>query len=147
MQYSEAKQGRVFVIRLEDGEVLHETVESFAREHGIRAASLLAVGGADAGSRLVVGPREDRAQPVEPMEHILEHAHELAGVGTLFPGENGNPVLHMHAVCGREGRAVAGCIRRGVRTWHVLEIVLYELTGTAAARRPDPETGFALLRP
>ncbi len=52
MMYAEGKQGRVFVLRLEDGEVLHEEIESFAAEHDIRAASLVLVGGANSGSRL-----------------------------------------------------------------------------------------------
>ncbi len=147
MKYSEARQGRVFVLRLEDGDVLHEVVESFAAEHNIRAASVLAVGGADDQSCLVVGPEKDRSQPVVPMEYRLEHVHELAGVGTLFPDGEGNPILHMHVACGRGGDAVAGCVRRGVRTWHVLEVIVQELTGTAAARLPDPETGFELLQP
>jgi predicted DNA-binding protein with PD1-like motif len=56
MKYSEARHGRVFVLRLEDGDVLHEVVESFAAEHDIRAASALAIGGADDQSCLVVGP-------------------------------------------------------------------------------------------
>jgi predicted DNA-binding protein with PD1-like motif len=53
----------------------------------------------------------------------------------------------MHVACGRGGQAVAGCVRRGVRTWHVLEVILQELTDTAAARLPDPDTGFELLQP
>jgi len=56
MKYSEAKSGRVFVLRLEDGDVLHESIEAFARARGIRAAALIALGGADKGSTLVVGP-------------------------------------------------------------------------------------------
>ena len=36
MKYSQAKQGRVFVIRLEDGDVIHEEIEKFAREKGIK---------------------------------------------------------------------------------------------------------------
>jgi predicted DNA-binding protein with PD1-like motif len=59
MRYSTARMGRIFVIRLEDGEVLHETIERFAEEQGIRAAALIIVGGADEGSRLVVGRKRD----------------------------------------------------------------------------------------
>ena len=47
MKYSQAKQGRVFVIRLEDGDVVHEEIEKFAREKGIKAAALIIIGGAD----------------------------------------------------------------------------------------------------
>jgi len=147
MKYSEARPGRIFVMRLEDGEVLHETIERFARERDIRAAALLVLGGADENSRLVVGPQEARATPVVPMEIALEQVHELTGVGTIFPNEAGDPVLHMHVGCGRSRSAVVGCVRRGVKTWHVLEAVLWELTGTDAQRVLDPATGFELLQP
>ena len=45
MKYSQAKQGRVFVMRLEDGETVHEEIERFAREHSIAAAALIIIGG------------------------------------------------------------------------------------------------------
>ena len=51
MQYSEAKLGRVFVIRLEHGDVVHQEIEQFAREQSIRTAALIIVGGADQGSK------------------------------------------------------------------------------------------------
>ena len=147
MKYSEARQGRVFVIRLEDGDIVHEMIERFALEKGIRAAALIVLGGADSGSRLVVGPEEGRSSPVIPMERVLDGVHEVAGTGTIFPGENGSPVLHMHIACGRAGASVTGCVRRGVKTWHVMEAVLFELSGTSAARVTDAATGFELLEP
>ncbi|MEA2074150.1 MAG: hypothetical protein U9O85_00170 [Euryarchaeota archaeon] len=51
MKYSEAKQGRTFVIRLEDGDILHEKLEEFARAQSINVAALIATGGADEGSK------------------------------------------------------------------------------------------------
>jgi predicted DNA-binding protein with PD1-like motif len=145
MKYSCAQTGRVFVIRLEDGEVIHETIESFAREQEIRAASLLVLGGADQGSVLVTGPKQGRQFPVIPHTHVLDEVHEVSGTGTLFPDEAGNPVLHMHLACGRGDSAVTGCIRKGVKVWQVMEVILYELTGSTGVRRTDGLTGFALL--
>jgi predicted DNA-binding protein with PD1-like motif len=147
MKFTSATPGRVFILRLEDGEILHESVETFAWKQGIRAAALIVLGGADEGSKLVVGPERPRAAPVTPMEHILAGTSEATGVGTIFPGENGKPILHMHIACGREGSTVTGCVRRGVKVWHVMEIVLWELTGTDAKRVMDPATGFELLQP
>lgn len=147
MKYSEAKQGRTFVIRLEDGDVVHEEIERFAREKAIHAAALIIVGGADRGSRLVVGPEQGRSNPVMPMEHLLENVHEIAGAGTLFAGEDGNPVLHMHIACGRKNSTVTGCVRKGVKVWHIMELILFELTETTAVRTHDPATGFQLLSP
>lgn len=147
MQYSEARQGRVFVVRLEDGETLHANVEGFARAHAIQAAALIVLGGADQGSKLVVGPEQARSAPVVPMERLLGAPGEIAGVGTLFPDQHGNPVLHMHIACGRGDETVTGCVRRGVKTWHVMEIVIWELLGSSGRRLPDVATGFELLRP
>jgi predicted DNA-binding protein with PD1-like motif len=147
MKFSTATPGRIFIIRLEDGEILHETVEAFAGKQGIRAAALIVLGGADEGSRLVVGPEKARTTPVTPMEHILAGTSEATGVGTIFPGSDGKPVLHMHIACGREASTITGCVRRGVKVWHVMEIILWELTGTEAKRVLDPNTGFELLQP
>ncbi len=147
MKYSEAKQGRTFIIRLEDGEVLHEVLEKFAADRGIKRAFLIALGGAGKDSTLVVGPEEADARPVIPLTHTLADVHEIAGVGTLFPDRNGSPLLHLHLACGRGDRTVTGCGRTGVRTWQVAEVILVELLDTPARRVADPDTGFELLQP
>ena len=146
MKYIEASQGRIFIIRLENGDTVHEEIERFARELDITAAALIAVGGAAAGSKLVVGPEQGDARPVQPMAHILDNVHEIAGTGTLFPDEDGNPMLHMHMACGRGDHAVTGCIRSGVTVWTVMEVVLFELVGTSARRILEADVGFKLLK-
>ena len=147
MRYSEARPGRVFILRLEDGDIVHHIIERFAGEHNIVAASLIVVGGADKGSRLVVGPREDRGLPLEPMQQALEHAHEISGVGTLFRDETGVPLVHLHMACGREASTITGCIRTGDRVWHVMEVILQELTETTARRAMEQPLGLKLLQP
>ncbi len=145
MKYSTGTIGRIVVIRLEDGDVVHECIERVAAAEGIDRGYVLLVGAADKGSHVVVGPENGDARPVVPMERALPGVHEAAGVGTVFPDEEGRPVLHMHAAFGRDDRTVAGCIRRGVKTWVVLEAVLVEIVGNRAVRRIDPESGFELL--
>ena len=147
MKYSQAKQGRIYVIRLEDGDIIHNEIEKFAKKKSINAAALIIVGGVDKGSKLVVGPERGRSESILPMEHILDNVHEIVGTGTIFPNEKGEPVLHLHIACGRQSSTVTGCVRRGVKTWHVLEVVLFELIDTDAVRTFDPATGFALLNP
>lgn len=147
MRYSEAKSGRVFVLRLEDGEVLHETVERFALEHQVSAAALIVLGGADEGSELVVGPEEGRTHPIVPLTRILAGVHEAGGVGTIFPNAEGRPVAHIHIASGRKGETITGCVRRGVKVWQVMEVILWELAGSSAQRRPEPPTGLELLQP
>ncbi len=147
MKYSQAKQGRIFIIRLEDGDIIHQEIEKFAREKSIKAGALIILGGADQGSKLVVGPEHGRKEPIVPMEHILNNVSEIAGTGTIFLNEKGKPILHMHIACGRKTSTVTGCVRRGVKAWHVLKLILFELIDTTAVRVLDSVTGFELLTP
>ncbi len=147
MKYSEAKPGRIFVIRLEDGDVVHEAIEQFAKDQGIHAASLIVLGGADRGSTLVTGPEQGKATTIVPKTHVLDNVHEVTGTGTLFPNEAGEPVLHMHMACGRGFSTATGCIRNGVKVWQVMEVIVHELVGSTGTRRPDKATGFELLIP
>ena len=147
MKYSQAQQGRIFIIRLEDGDIVHQEIEALAKKESIQAATMIIIGGVDRESTLVVGPEHGRENPITPMEHVLDNVHEIVGTGTVFPNEKGEPVLHMHMACGRHADTVTGCVRRGVKTWHVLEVVLMELVGTKARRVLDPVTGFGLLNP
>jgi predicted DNA-binding protein with PD1-like motif len=145
MQYTEGVMGRVFALRLEQGERMPEVLEAFAAEHGVNSGFALMVGGVDEGSRLVVGPEDGNARPVNPMVATVPGVCETAAVGLIFPDETGTPRLHMHAACGRAGQTVTGCIRAGIVTWQVLELVVVELTGLTATRIPDAATGFRLL--
>ncbi|MFC1584450.1 PPC domain-containing DNA-binding protein [Fibrobacterota bacterium] len=135
------------MIRLENGDILNQCIENFAVKHHLSAASLAFVGGVDKGSRLIVGPEDGEALPVTPMEHRLAEAHEAFGTGTIFSDEQGRPVLHMHISCGRGRHAITGCVRLGVKIWHIGEVILEEITDTSAVRRADVRTGFNLLEP
>jgi predicted DNA-binding protein with PD1-like motif len=145
MQYTEGKMGRIFILRLEDGERLNDTLEAFARQQNLAHALAFFLGGAASGSMVVVGPDAERTDEVVPLLHELIGSQEVLAVGTLIPNEAGQPVLHMHAAMGREGQATVGCTRAGVDVWLVGEVVLLEIVGTAAQRRKDPATGFQLL--
>ncbi len=147
MKFSEARQGRTFVIRLENGDLVHETIEQFAVDQGINAASLIILGGADRGSTLVTGPEQGRSKTIVPMTRVLDNVHEVTGTGTIFPDEKGEPILHMHMACGRGLSTITGCIRNGVRVWQVMEVILQELVDSTGVRKKDAATGFDLLIP
>ncbi|OGS23665.1 MAG: DNA-binding protein [Elusimicrobia bacterium RIFOXYB2_FULL_48_7] len=147
MKYSEAKIGRAFIIRLEDGDKIPDSIESFAEKNGIRSGMCILVGGIDDRGKIVVGPRHGDRMPPDPMAYVLKGAHEAAAVGTIFPDENNKPKLHMHAAMGRKGKTRTGCVRLGVTVWKMVEIVLIELTGNSARRVKDKATGFEMLQP
>jgi uncharacterized protein len=146
MRACEGRIGRVFVMRLEDGDVVPQCIEEYAERQGVRTGMVILVGGLS-GGEVVVGPRKTDEMPPNPMFLPLDGAHEVAAVGVLAPGKDGRASLHIHGAMGRSGQTITGCLRRGVTTWVVGEAILHEILGTEAQRVPDTQTGFALLEP
>ena len=144
MQYSEGSIGRVFTLRLEDGERVPDCIEQFARDKNIKAAFCSMVGGIGKGN-IVVGPEDGDSPVINPMLHAIKAAHEVAAVGTIFPNEDGTPVLHMHAALGRDGETRTGCIRPGLDVWLIGEVIIMEILNTDLIRKKDKESGLALL--
>ena len=146
MKACEGRIGRVFVMRLENGDVVPHCIERFAEEKGVSVGQAVLVGGIGGGD-VVVGPRRSEERPPEPMLLPVDGAHEVVGVGVLAPGEDGKPALHIHAALGRAGRTMTGCLRHGVTTWLVGEVILYEILGADMVRVKDEQSGFELLEP
>jgi predicted DNA-binding protein with PD1-like motif len=145
MKASEGQLGRVFVIRLEDGDVIPACIENFAEENRISVGQVIMVGGIG-GGQVVVGPRRTDEMPPEPMLLPLDGAHEVVGVGLIAPDAKGKPKLHIHAALGRSGKTTTGCLRPGVTTWIVVEAIILEILGTDAIRIPNAQTRFELLQ-
>ena len=145
MKASEGNLGRVFVIRLEDGDVVPDCIERFAEEKGISTGHVVLIGGIG-GGEIVVGPHDSNKMPPQPVYSSINDAHEVVGAGIIAPGENGKPVLHIHAALGRGNKSIVGCLRPGVKTWLVGEVILYEITNAHVARVMDKKSGFALMQ-
>lgn len=145
MDFTEARLGRIFILRLRQGQRIHEVVEEFASQKQVSSALCFFLGGAEDKSKVVVGPRDGKKLPPEPMVTLLKGVHEACGLGTIFPDEEGKPKLHMHASFGRNDNAVTGCVRLGVDVWQIGEVVILELTGSSAKRAKDKSTGFEFL--
>ncbi len=69
MQYSEGRLGRIFILRLEDGERLNDTIEDFARERQLSHGLAFFLGGSGDGSKVVVGPEADREDIIPMIYH------------------------------------------------------------------------------
>ncbi len=144
MKASEGHIGRVFVLRLENGDRLPDCIEQFAAEKGIKGGQVVLVGGIGSG-QVVVGPRDSGKMPPDPMLLPVDGAHEVVGVGIIAPDKDGKPGLHIHAALGRSGQTLTGCLRPGVTTWLVGEAIIYEIVGAKVTRVKDKESGFNLL--
>ncbi len=144
MKVCQGKIGRVFVIKIEDGDRLPDCITEFALKKQISVGHVLLVGGIGSG-QLVVGPRKSDEMPPDPMLVPIDGVHEVVGVGIIAPGEDKKPMLHMHAALGRAGNTVTGCIRPGIETWLIGEAIVYEITDAPVARLKDKKSGFELL--
>lgn len=144
MKAQEGKVGRIFIIRLEEGDLIPTCIENFAAEHKVLTGYAIMVGGIGSG-QVVVGPRNSQSKVPDPMLLPVDGAHEVFGAGVLAPDADGKPVLHVHAALGRAGHTMTGCLRPGVTTWLVVEVVLLEILGIDAARLKDEQSGFSLL--
>ena len=145
MKASEGKLGRVFVIRLEDGDAVPTSIERFADEKKISVGQVILIGGIGDGE-VVVGPRRSNEMPPEPMLLPIDGVHEVVGVGVIAPDKKGKPKLHIHASLGRAGKTTTGCLRPGVTTWLVGEVIIFEILGTDAVRLPSDKARFELLQ-
>jgi predicted DNA-binding protein with PD1-like motif len=145
MKFRKVKTGRTFVLRLEDGDVIHTTIENFCKQHNLKAGYVTILGGADKGSVLVVGPENGRTEKIVPMETVLKGVCEFTGTGTIFSDKDtGEPLLHMHISCGRKNNTITGCVRKGVKIWYIGEVIIQEIL-TDNIYRKFEHPGFKLL--
>ncbi|MDD1682773.1 MAG: DNA-binding protein [Methanoregula sp.] len=134
MQYTEGQIGRVFVVRIDDGEDMLLSLRQFILDKNIQAGSIHFLGALMSG-RMVTGPEEPVIPPV-PHFVMFEGGWEIFGVGTIYPGEGG-PHIHYHASVGRSGHALTGCLREKAVTYLIVEAVIMEFTGLSARREFD----------
>ncbi|MDD1698518.1 MAG: DNA-binding protein [Methanoregula sp.] len=137
MQYTEGQIGRVFVVRIDDGEDMLISLRQFISDKSIQAGSILFLGALMNG-RMVTGP-EDPVIPPVPHFVLFEGGWEVFGVGTIYPGEGG-PHIHYHASVGRSGHALTGCLREKAITYLIVEAVIMEFNGLSARREFDKKT-------
>jgi hypothetical protein len=141
MQYSEGRLGRVFVLRIDDGEDFLAVTRDFIKDKEVQTGTLFFLGALRQG-RMVTGP-EELAIPPEPHYVMFEGGWEMVGIGTIYPGEGG-PAIHYHASVGRAGHALTGCLREKAVTYIVAEVIVLEFTGLDIRRLPQEKTGLVL---
>jgi uncharacterized protein len=145
VKFSEGHIGRIFILRLEHKDKIPECIEKFADEHKISVGHVTIIGGIGSGE-VVSGPRDSDESPPQPIVLPVDGAHEVLGGGILALNEKGKAELHLHAALGRAGATLTGCLRQGVSTWLVGEVILYEILGAKAERIMDTKSGFRLLK-
>ena len=141
MHYSEGQLGRVFVVRIDDGEDFLAAMQQFIQKKEILTGTILFLGAIKEG-RMVTGPEELTIPPV-PHFVMFEGGWETFGIGTIYPGDKG-PMVHYHTSVGRAGHALTGCLREKATTYLVIEAVVLEFTGLNIRREFDEKTQLHL---
>jgi len=142
MQYSEGSLGRVFVLRMDHGEDLIESLQKFQLEKKIESCTAFFLGALRDG-RAVTGPKLPVVPPTPNFE-AYESAWEIFGMATIYPSIEG-PKLHIHSAMGRGRQSLLGCIRDKAQVYLIVEAVLFEICGLAAERAWDENMQLYLL--
>lgn len=147
MLAAEGKPGRIFVLRLENGDLIPDCIEEFAAVKNIKVALITIVGGVNKG-RIVVGPESSSTESVEPvLREIGNQPHEIISSGIIIPDQNGKPIAHIHGALGRGEETVVGCLRNGIETWLMGEVIVQEVLGTDSVRIAKGKSALSFLEP
>jgi hypothetical protein len=118
------------VLRLHPGDDVKASLEAFARERHLRAATVTSA----VGSLTDVGLRFANQHDTT---HLAGHFEVVSLSGYLAEGE-----LHLHmAVSDGEGKTVGGHFAEGNRVYTTLVLAIDEHFGFAYRRERDPVTG------
>jgi uncharacterized protein len=134
----DCSQGRSLLARLDSGAEIVGQITYLARDMGIEAAFISAIG---ALTRADLGYYDQAAREyhVTPVDEPVELAACSGNISLL----EGRPFVHAHAVLANgQGRSWAGHLVRG--TVFAAELYLQELSGLPLKRVPDSITGLKL---
>jgi uncharacterized protein len=128
-----------WVLILDKGDEVVKTLTAFAREHGVTAAHLTAIG---AFSAATLGYFERDRKDYKKIP-VREQVEVLSLVGDIAL-DKGEPKLHAHAVVGKaDGTAHGGHVLEAT-VWPTLEVVLTE-SPKHLRRTMDAASGLALI--
>lgn len=144
MEYQTGRIGRVFAVRFDDNEDFLAGLTELIKKESIRAGWFQVIGGLrEAG--VVTGPKAP-TMPPDPVWAELRGAHEVLATGSIFWSDAETPKIHLHAALGHHGETVTACVRKGTKTYLILEVMIFELVGITASRPWFPEGEFFQLR-
>jgi predicted DNA-binding protein with PD1-like motif len=133
---------QTYAVILETGDEVAASLNSFALENGLTAASVSAIG-AFSEAELAFFDWEEKSYLPIPVNEQVEVA---SMTGDIVIDHDGQPAVHIHVVLSkRDGSCVAGHLQSGV-VRPTLEIVVTEAPAHLK-KRFDPETGLAFIDP
>jgi len=106
----EANGERTFAVILETGDEIVSSLDTFADENGLEAATFKAIGALSEANLAYFDWDRKEYLPIPVGEQV-----EVASLtGDIATGPDGKPAIHVHAVLGkRDGSAIAGHLKSG----------------------------------
>ncbi len=139
MEYSEGKQGRIFLIRFDHNENIIEELEKFSTKENIKYAWIFCLG-AIKRADIVCGPKETTVPPL-PVWHQIIEGHEIIAIGNITMLNN-EPAIHLHAGLGRADKARISCIRKLSETYLTIECLVMEYIDITIHRQENKDMGI-----
>lgn len=134
------KTGETYVIRLDRGERVIESITKFAKEKGIQSAFFQAIGGVDNAE---IGYYDLKQQKY--FFRVYEDELELVSMNGNIAMTDGAPLVHAHAVVADTQGVCTGGHVKEMRISISFEMVLQPFRDEID-RMHDKETGLKLLQ-
>ena len=131
--------GDIFLVRLEAGEEVVESLRQFAGVQRIGFAALQAIGTFE---RVTLGYYDGKAKAYRN-EEWEEPVEVLTMSGNITKGEDGDPMVHAHVIVGRSDYTTLGGHVVEATVGPTLEVFI-ETAPTTIRRSHDPGTGLEL---
>jgi predicted DNA-binding protein with PD1-like motif len=131
---------RTFVLVFAAGDQVCEELLAFARDQGVGAAAVTAIGALRRAMVAWFDPDRGEYLPI-PIEEQVE---VLSLAGDIAVGDDEQPRLHLHTTLARRDGSALGGHLLAAEVRPTLELILTE-SPPPLRRRSDPETGLALL--
>lgn len=132
---------KTFALIYETGDEVLAGLKQFAKDHKPRSAHFTAIG-AFRDAVLAYFDWDSKQYQDIP---VTEQVEVLTLAGDIAWKADGEPVVHAHVVVGRKDGSTRGGHLRTAHVRPTLELVLTEYP-RHLERKPDPETGLALIR-
>lgn len=136
--FTSEKVGRTFIIRLEKGDLLRESITKLVQKEGVENAVIIS--GIATFDEAHLQMTTTFGYPIEYHVHHLKEPLELASLdGTVI-----NFVPHLHSVISNPEHTWAGHLLDGCRILYLAEIVIQELSCNNLMRKVN-ENGVFLI--
>ena len=142
MEYTQVQLGRVFIIRLDNGDDLLDSIKQITIKENIKTGFAHIIG-ACSKSNVVLGPKE-RSLPPVPYYWNFDDARELLGFAFIAQ-ENNEPKIHLHSGIGHYTETKLGCIRNECNVFLTVEAVIQEVISNNITRKYDVNCKASLL--